>query len=70
VAVAGRVSLVVYNAAGQEVKRLVDGSEAAGAHAVFWDGRNAAGARVANGLYFYRLSVGRGTAIKRMTVLR
>jgi hypothetical protein len=66
----GRVAVVIYNAVGQEVKRLFDGSQSPGAHTVSWDGRDHAGRRVANGLYFCQLTAGRDSAVRRMTVLR
>jgi hypothetical protein len=37
---------------------------------VSWDGRDAAGQRVAAGVYFYRLEAEFGTLTKKMTVLK
>jgi len=54
----GRVSLKVYNAAGQQVKTLVDAEQPAGRHTAGWDGRDARGRRVAAGIYYCRLEAG------------
>lgn len=57
---AGPVSLDVLNLQGRRVRRVWSGTATAGEHAVHWDGRNAAGAPVAAGVYFIRLQA-RGT---------
>ncbi|MCH8272654.1 MAG: T9SS type A sorting domain-containing protein, partial [Candidatus Marinimicrobia bacterium] len=49
------IKLTIYNVLGQKVFTLVDEQKSSGAYTVKWDGRNAAGSRVASGLYFYRL---------------
>lgn len=50
-----RITLTIYNALGQEVRRLVDGVQAPGNHAVIWNGTNSAGEKVASGVYLYKL---------------
>jgi hypothetical protein len=52
----GMVRLAVFDLSGRTVRNLVDGPRSAGEHTVTWDGRNDAGAPVAAGVYFYRLS--------------
>jgi hypothetical protein len=52
------VRLTMYNAAGQQVRTLVNGRLAAGSHQVVWNACDDAGRSVANGVYFYRLSAG------------
>jgi hypothetical protein len=49
--------LVIYDVLGQRVRTLVRGDDGLGAgfYTVTWDGTNAHGASVGNGLYFYRL---------------
>jgi hypothetical protein len=49
--------LHVYDAAGREVRRLFDGAPASRQLRVTWDGRDAAGAPVASGVYFARLEL-------------
>ena len=64
------VSLVVYNSLGQVVKALVNGNESSGLHTVSWNGTNEAGQKVTSGIYFYKLSAGDFSVIKKMTLLK
>lgn len=66
-AVAGDASLTVYDVLGREVTRLASGVQAGGEHKLAWDGADAAGRRVANGLYFARLVVRSGKASETAT---
>jgi hypothetical protein len=54
------VTVKVFDVAGRLVRRLASERLAAGSHVVNWDGRDAAGARVPRGTYFYRVDTGRG----------
>lgn len=65
-----RVNLRVYDITGRLVKTLADGVEKAGYNKVTWDGRDEMGREVATGTYFYRLTAGDFTAVKKMTILR
>ncbi len=65
----GPVRLVIYNVLGQPVRTLVDEIQAAGAYQVPWDGRDHRGARVANGIYLYRLQAGSISQVRKMLVL-
>ncbi|MEW6685657.1 MAG: kelch repeat-containing protein, partial [Candidatus Edwardsbacteria bacterium] len=67
-----KVSLKIYNVAGQLVKTLVGQASlpAAGIYTCRWDGRDDSGKRVASGVYFYRLVAGDFTATKKMILLR
>ncbi|MEM8557537.1 MAG: FG-GAP-like repeat-containing protein [Bacteroidota bacterium] len=67
---AEHVRLDVFDVLGRRVHVLVDKPQTPGAHAVVWDGRDASGARVANGLYLARLSAGDATATQRLSVAR
>jgi len=50
------VSLTIFNLNGQQIRSLlVNQSHSAGHHRLLWDGRNAWGQPVANGVYFYQL---------------
>ncbi len=49
------VRLGIYDILGRRVRTLVQRQEGAGYHRVVWDGRNAAGAPVSSGVYFYVL---------------
>ncbi|MBT4499542.1 MAG: T9SS type A sorting domain-containing protein [Gemmatimonadetes bacterium] len=52
------VELVVYNALGQVVRRLVEGYRGIGHHRVVWDGRDDAGRGLASGMYVVRMQAG------------
>ncbi|HXS09763.1 MAG TPA: choice-of-anchor B family protein [Candidatus Krumholzibacteria bacterium] len=62
--------LSIYDVNGQRVATLVDRDLPAGAHQVAWDGTDARGARVASGVYYYRLDAGGQTATKQMVLLK
>ncbi|MBK36369.1 MAG: hypothetical protein CME26_12690 [Gemmatimonadetes bacterium] len=44
------VRLVIYNVLGQEVRSLIDDSQPAGRYSPVWDGRDAIGRGVSNGI--------------------
>jgi len=64
------LQLRIYNSAGQEVRTLVNQGVRAGAHRVAWDATDNAGARVAAGIYFYRMATAVGILTQRATLLR
>ena len=68
----GHVHLEVYNALGQEIRRLVDLSKPAGIYAPVWDGKDDLGHDVSSGIYLYRLMVdkGRWTETRKLALVR
>ena len=52
------VTLAIYDAQGRLVRTLVDGAKSVGRHDVTWDGRDGDGAKVAAGVYYYRMEAG------------
>jgi hypothetical protein len=60
-----KVSLKVYNIAGQTVKTLVDTHKAPGFYSVSWKPED-----TANGVYFYRLTAGDFSQTRKMVVLK
>ena len=67
------VTLTIYDVTGREVRRLALGHQPAGFYrsrgrAVYWDGRNQIGEKVATGLYFYTLTAGEFTATGKMLI--
>jgi hypothetical protein len=64
----GNVSLGVYDATGSLVRTLVNGTVEPGSQSATWDRTNSSGRRVANGSYFYRLTVG-GKTVTSKSVL-
>ena len=67
---AGEVTMAVYDALGRRVATLAEGRQAAGRHQIRWDGRSAAGGRLASGLYFVRLEAGGQVRMRRLTIVR
>lgn len=67
---AGPVALRVFDLNGALVRTLVDGPAAAGPGEVAWDGRDASGAPVPTGVYFYRLTTAHGSETRKMIVQR
>jgi hypothetical protein len=66
----GRVSLKVFDSSGREIAVLSDRIEEAGQKSVTWNGLNASGERVASGVYFFRLTAGDETIVKKTVLLR
>jgi hypothetical protein len=70
VASPGRVTLSIYDVSGRLVRTLVDEPRSAGLYRQNWDGRNAGGAAVSSGVYFYRLRAGTFLETKKMVLAR
>jgi hypothetical protein len=65
------VTLTIYDATGQTVKRIIRGlNMAPGRHNAVWDGSDDAGHQVGSGTYFYGLRAGLFHSVARMTLLR
>ena len=67
---AGPVRLAVYNLMGQQVRVLADGWVDSGAHRVRWDGRTAAGAEAASGVYWAVLQAGEVVQTAKLALIR
>lgn len=61
------VNLEVFNLMGQKVSTLVDQTVEAGNHSVTWDTDEAG---ISSGIYFYRLTSGDQSIVKRMTLMK
>ena len=70
VAQGGRVELVLYDAAGRRVRRLVSRVLEAGEHGVVWDGTDRNGRHVASGVYHARLVAPGGVSTHKLTLVR
>jgi len=64
------VVLSIHNILGQTVAVLVNENQAAGYHRVLWDGTSDFGEQVPSGIYFYRLSAGSFSEVKKMMLVR
>jgi hypothetical protein len=67
---AGKAVLQVYDVLGRRVRTLVNKPHHPGSYYVKWDGRNDRGARVAPGVYFYQLNVGKQSFTKKIVLAR
>jgi hypothetical protein len=65
-----QVQLEIYDVAGHLVRRLVDGQQPAGDHAVVWDGRDVRGFSASSGVYFYRLAAQDITDFRKMLLVK
>ena len=69
------VTLTIYDMSGKVVRQFPLGHQAAGMYhsrsrAVHWDGLNEFGERTASGVYFYHLSAGDYSAMRKMVILK
>ena len=67
------VTLTIYDVRGVVVRELKLGHQPAGVYhsrsrAIYWDGRNGIGERVASGLYFYTFTAGDFTATHKLLI--
>lgn len=66
----GSVSLVIYNARGNQVRRLVSENRASGRHEMIWNGQDDGGRSLPSGVYYVRVT-GEGIDDRRkMTLLK
>lgn len=64
------VRLGIFDLLGRQVRRLAEGEKPAGQHTATWDGHDQQGHRVASGIYLYRLETPKGTAIRKLALVR
>jgi hypothetical protein len=66
----GQVRLEIYDITGRLVRVLIDKVMQAGIHSIIWDGKNIDSEMVSTGIYFYKLSAGKESEVKTMTLLK
>ena len=64
------VQLTIFDALGRRIRILVNSVQTPDSYNESWDGRNAAGIKVSNGIYFYRLQTNTFTETKKMLFLK
>ena len=69
------VTLVIYDQRGGVVRRFNVGHQTASVYesrsqAIYWDGRNEVGDRVASAIYFYTLTAGDYSATRKLVILK
>lgn len=62
--------LEIFNTLGQKVSTAYEGYIAAGTTTLYWDARSEDNTPLASGVYFYRLSLGPDSAVKKMLLIR
>ncbi len=67
---ASHVKLEIFNLLGQKVKTAVDGDLGAGEFILDWDGKDERGLDVPSGIYFYRMTAGDFSSVKKMVLLK
>jgi flagellar hook assembly protein FlgD len=72
IASAGRVTLEIYNAAGQLVRTLVDEEQSPRSEgfSATWNGLNNHGQPTASGVYFYKLATKEFSGTKKMVCIK
>ena len=64
------VELAVFNILGQKVVTLVNEERVAGFHTIEWNGTSSAGAPVASGVYFIRMSAEKFVSVHKMMLMK
>jgi hypothetical protein len=65
-----RVNLSIYDLSGRLVKTLVDEEMGRGCYQVEWDGKDSFGEEVSEGIYFYKLQVGKLKTVRKTILLK
>ena len=60
-----KVNLTVYNSSGKDIETLVNEQQSKGSYNVKFEGSH-----LASGIYFYKLSVGEFSEVKKMVLLK
>ncbi len=66
----GYIKLAIYDIVGNEIKTLVEGKKPVGEYEVTWNGTDSRGAKVASGLYFYRLESKNYKQTRKMLIIK
>jgi len=64
------VSIVIYDALGQEVRRLVDEQKSAGRYSIVWDAKDFQGRSVGSGVYIAKVEAGTFSSSLKMLLLK
>jgi hypothetical protein len=64
------VSVIIYDAIGQEIRHLVSQHYTAGRYSVQWDAKDFMGRSVGSGVYIAKIKAGPNTALQKMLLLK
>ncbi|MEO0129537.1 MAG: T9SS type A sorting domain-containing protein [candidate division WOR-3 bacterium] len=67
---AQKISLIVYDVVGRQVKRLRDGIEKSGDYKIFWNGFDDNNRKVSSGVYFCRFETEGYSKTKKFIIMR
>jgi hypothetical protein len=70
VALAGNVTIQIYDVSGRLVATPLNAHKEIGRHRIEWNGKNANGSLVPSGIYFYRMRAAGFEATKKMILVR
>ncbi len=65
-----RVQITLFSILGTRIRTLFDAIQDQGQHSVTWDGRDDNGRQVSSGVFFYRITVPKNTAVGKMLLLK
>ena len=65
-----QVSVVIYDAVGQEIRQLVNDTRSVGRYSVQWDARDNLGHNVGSGVYIAKIKAGQFSATQKMLLLK
>jgi hypothetical protein len=65
-----QVSIVIYDAIGQEIRQLVNDVHSIGRYSVQWDARDGLGRSVGSGVYIAKIKAGQFSATQKMLLLK
>lgn len=65
-----QVNITIYDIRGQKVRELVNEKIGYGKHRAEWNGRNDQNELVGSGIYFYKMTAGKKSFIKKMLLLK
>ncbi len=66
----GNVELAIFNIKGQKVRTLLNETKIKGSHTVTWNGKDLQNKTVASGIYFYKLTSGEKTQVRKMIMVK
>ena len=64
------VRIIVFDAAGKEVRQLLESGESPGRYQIRWDGRNNSGSDAPSGIYYCKFEAGNYKETRKMVLVR
>jgi len=64
------VKLIIYDALGKRVRKLVNDNQTIGSHTIYWDGENDLGEKLPSGIYIYALETPEFKDSQKMVLIK